>query len=135
LQNRLAAVRAGFGDQLGAASTQISTSRQNFSNLQGQLSAYQPLLAQAQAQGNTQAVIDLTNKINDLAAQIYEANLQTQQLITAYHQLAINIMQVQTQASSGFFSAATQIAQTLGAIAGNQNLPALIAYAREAGQH
>lgn len=133
LRSRLATVRAGFGDALGAAQAQIGISRDTATNLTGQRTQYQGLLYQAAAQGNVQAVTELTTKIDDLTGQIAEANLQTQQLITAYHQLSINILQATSQATSGFFGAAVQISQTLGAIAGNQNLPALIAYAKEAG--
>lgn len=133
MTNRLIQVQAGLGDQVGAAARQIDVSRLHQQQLGEQFQTYNNLLGQARAQGNVSAINDLTQKIEDLTAQMAEANLQTQQLITAYRQLSISILQIQTQATSGFFSAANQIAQTLGAIAGNQNLPALIAYAKEAG--
>jgi hypothetical protein len=81
----------------------------------------------------TQEFSDLGDKINDLKEQVAESNLQTQQLITAYRQVSVTMLQAQTQASSGFFGAANSIAQTLRAIAGDQNLPTLISYAKQAG--
>lgn len=131
IQDRLSAVRAATGDQLGATGQQISTSQARSSALTSQVAGYQGLLSQAQAQGNTGAVQELQDKISDLTTQIKEANEQTQQLITAYHQVSVSILTTQTQASSGFFGAATTIAQTLGTISGSMNLPALISYAKE----
>lgn len=135
LRDRISAVQVGFGNVFGAARGQIATSQARSGTLSRQIGAYQGLLDKATAEGNTAAVNTLTDQIADLRIQVQEANLQTQQLITAYHQLSVSIIQNVSQSSSGFFQAAKGITQTLGAISGSLNLPELINFARQSGQN
>lgn len=160
LQNTLSQVLAAtssiFGplNQYAAITQQIATSQNNASALQGQIASYgganvnaaqitvgnyssvdpNSLLGQALAQGNTGAVQQLVQSIDDLTGQMAQANLQTQQLITQYQQLSVTLLDTQTQATSGFISASTSISQTIGQILGNQNLPALISAAQGLAQ-
>ncbi len=124
--NTIATVQTGLGNLIGGAQAAIAASQLNKSYLQSQYSATQSLLTQAEAQGNTQAILTLTEQLQTLGASIDEATLTTEQAIDAYHQVAIGILSGTVQAQSGLFSAATQITQTLGQISGSQNLPALI---------
>lgn len=128
--NRMSQVQAGYGDQQGAIGNQINISRGRAGFLQSQIGGYQGLLSQAQQLGDVTAVNDLTQKIQDLTAQVAEANLQTQQLITAYRQVAVTILSTVTQVRGGLIGSATSIIQTLGQISGSLNLPQQIAILR-----
>ena len=132
LQGRVATVATALGRPLEGIQRQIATSQGTASDLTGQIATQQGLLDQATALGMTNTMADLTDKINDLKEQVVESNLLTQQLVTSERQLAVTLLTTQSQATTGFFGAANSIAQTLGAIAGNQNLPTLIKYAHDA---
>lgn len=129
---RISQVQAGYGNQTGALSSQIAISRGRSGFLQSQIGNYQGLLAQAQSIGDVTAVNELTQKIQDLTAQVAEANLQTQQLITAYRQVAVTILSAVTQVRGSLISSASSIIQTLGQISGSLNLPQQIAILRDA---
>lgn len=121
----------GPANQFAAIGQQIGISQATSASLQNQIGQYQNLYNQAALQGNTGAMQQLQQTINDLTGQMIQANVNTQQLITSYHQLAVTILSTQSQSTSGFIQAANSITQTLGQIAGSQNLPALIASAKQ----
>lgn len=131
--DRLAQVRAGYGDRLGAAQAQIGTQGQRVSELAGFRQQYEQLLQEARATGNQGAILDLTAKLEDLDATMQEANLKTQQLITEYRKMSLDQLLGRGQREQGLFGAAKNIVTALNSLMGSQSTSALIKYVKQAG--
>jgi hypothetical protein len=127
----VAQVQQGFGNFLGGALTNIQAARLNQQYMQQQYTATQGLLTQAEAQGNTQAILTLTEQLQTLGAQIQQANLTYQQAITAYGQAIVTMYDTAAQTQSGIVQTAQGIFQLIGQIQGNQALPQQIQVAQE----
>ena len=115
---RLADVQERLGDRTGAAAARVGVSQARTGELQSQISRYEEARVRAAQLGNTGAVNDLTDKIEDLKVQVVEQIATTQELIQAQHQLSIDILTGRTQAATGFFGAAASIFQGLAALTG-----------------
>jgi hypothetical protein len=135
INQAIAATSSAFGaqNQYSAAASNISLNAANTTALYSQRDQYQGLLNTAQAQGNQAAVLQLTQAIDDLNGQIAQSIVATQQAVTAYQQLSVNILSSTSSSSSSFIQSATGIITTLGNITGSLNLPQQIQTLQEYG--
>lgn len=88
------------------------------------------LKAQAAQEGDTAAVISLTEELNKNTVEIAENNLALKESVVATRELVINQIQAIGQFKSGVYSAASQGLETLGKITGYLNVGGLLSAAK-----
>lgn len=118
IQGRFADVRARAGDRAGAARQQIELQRQRTSTFVDERARLVALQQRAAAEGNTGAVQDLQDKIEDLDATVAESVQTTQELIAASHQLSVDILKSRTETTTGLLGTGQKIIETVSTLLG-----------------
>jgi hypothetical protein len=131
IRNRMSDLLDRGGDRLGAATQRVATQQDRSQLIRDQLSGYNSLLGQAQAQGNVGVANDLLDKISDLTAQLAESEAATKDLTYTYRSTATAIITGQQDRATGLMGTASTIFGKLDDISGTPDNNRLLGVANQ----
>ena len=118
LSERLAQVRQGLGDAIGAAQARRGILALRGQGLAGQQAALQALLPEAQAAGNIELIRELEDQLAELSTQIVENTLAQRDATTAYRQVQIDLISQRGAFRGGLFGQLGTILQSVATLTG-----------------
>ena len=107
-----------MGNRLGAAQGRIGLSDQRIGVLNENYAGLAALRNRAAAEGRWTAFEDLSDKMEDLGAQINEENQTRRELVFTYRQTATDLISGRQERGTGLIGTAREITQKIGELAG-----------------
>lgn len=116
---------AGRGEFAKAGQLEQESLQTTGNSLVSQRASLEQLLAQASAAGDTGAIVELTNQLNDNSAKIAENNEAIRDNITVTRELVISNIERESQFTKGIYGGIASGIETLGKITGAVDIKAL----------